>query len=245
MTRKLVHRIGLGVAVILFAAGAYGWWYMAFGRWPFAGDIRHDFGEVELSGRTTRVEHVFELRNRGSDAITIKRVIASCGCVTAEPPADPIAPGETLSFPVSLNLSAAGHKGAKITLMLEDERIQQLYVDAVGLRSTAFKPGAQQVRIRPGETTTLILNASMQDHDDEPGAVDIDSPTNMTVTFRGWEQSSPRDVALRRAAKWRGVFDVTLLDDQEPDSKIAIAVEGELPVIYDVIVLPPLVSGDE
>ena len=241
----MVHRTGLVIAAVLVAAGAYGWWYMAYGRWPFAGSMRHDFGEVEISGRTTRVEHVFHLTNRESDPITIRTVRASCGCVTAEPPDAPIAPGETLEFPVGLNLSAAGHKGAQITLILDDDRIQHLFVDAVGLRTTAFKAGVEEVRIRPGETTTLILDAAIQDHDDEPGETEIVAPSNMTVTFRRWEQSSPRDVALRRAAKWRGVFDVTLHDDQPPDGKIAIAVGDNLPVFFNIVVLPPLESDDE
>ena len=64
MTRRRVNILSLAVLVVLLVAGAWGWWYLNVGRFPLAGKLSHNYGIIEIYGRSASAEHVFHLRNR-------------------------------------------------------------------------------------------------------------------------------------------------------------------------------------
>lgn len=66
----------------------------------------HDFGEV-VPG--TRVEHRFEIANRGDQVLELKPASTSCGCRASLTGADTVFPGETGALNVSVETD--GHAG--------------------------------------------------------------------------------------------------------------------------------------
>ncbi|MDL2282037.1 DUF1573 domain-containing protein [Parabacteroides sp. OttesenSCG-928-G06] len=61
----------------------------------------HDYGEIkEADGK---VEHSFEIENKGDQPLVITRVIPSCGCTTPDWTKEPIAPGKTGSIKITFD----------------------------------------------------------------------------------------------------------------------------------------------
>lgn len=64
-----------------------------------------DFGEVEF-GKV--VEHAFEVKNIGDEALEIKRVSTSCGCTKAEIDKEKLESGESAELLVTYDSGAMG-----------------------------------------------------------------------------------------------------------------------------------------
>lgn len=62
--------------------------------------IVHDFGEVAPG---TRVEHRFEIVNRGDRVLEIRPIESSCGCRASLAAADTVAPGESAGVLLSVD----------------------------------------------------------------------------------------------------------------------------------------------
>lgn len=213
MARRSVTLLGIVLLVVVIAGIGGGWWYMATGRYAFAGDISHDFGEVTILDQTATVEHTFELRNRRSEPIMIEGAKPSCGCTALELPTEPVAPGETIQLPVSMSLSAAGHKGASIALILSDGSVQRLFVEAVGLRRERMTVSTRQLQIPADGQATFTVLYALQDPDAQPPEPRCSPPDGLSIEFKGWKLVTPAD-EMRRAAKWRGLFHVTKTGDE-------------------------------
>lgn len=68
-------------------------------------EAHFDFGAVKYGDI---LKHTFELKNTGSEDLTITKIATSCGCTTAEAEKDIILPEETISLDVT-------YKTAKMT----------------------------------------------------------------------------------------------------------------------------------
>jgi len=65
-----------------------------------------DFGDITQG---EKVEHTFQLENKGTAPLVISNVAATCGCTVPAWPKEPIAPGKTAEIKVTFN--SAGKMG--------------------------------------------------------------------------------------------------------------------------------------
>jgi hypothetical protein len=86
----------------------------------------HDFGEVPPG---TRVEHRFEIVNRGDRVLEIEPAGASCGCRASLTAADTVFPGETGAVTVTLDAEPpSGRRQAWIRVETNDPLERELHL---------------------------------------------------------------------------------------------------------------------
>jgi len=225
MPRKTLHRILLIFLLALAGGLAWGWWWMASGRFPLAGDMHHDFGNVAIVGQTSGFEHTFHLRNRRSEPVVIETIRTGCGCTRAEASTMTVEPGATVDVDVQLSLARAGKKKTTVTLVIDGFGPMTLFLQAVGHRNEAsLSLISPNLHLTPGEATPLTVMAEVQSTDLAPPTPTVTAPEGVTATFRGWKPVTARDAETARAAEWRGMFDVSLAEGAHADgSEMTVA----------------------
>lgn len=160
---------------------------------------RHDFGEVTPG---TRIEHRFEIANRGDGVLELKPRATSCGCRAAVVSADTVPPGETGAIVVSLDTDGQiGPKAAWARVETNDPSDRQIDLLLQG-------SVAGDVRVR---TPRLFLGRVDADRS-RSASVDVEL-TAPTVEISSIRASSERlkVVAARLPPPTRGVrLSVTL-----------------------------------
>jgi hypothetical protein len=160
VTRRKKLLIPLAVVGPIVLALAWAWWYMAVGRFPLVGALRHDFGDLVLQeGRVTGV-HTFRLVNKTGETVVIDAIRASCGCAAGEASTTEVAPGASVEVETRLALFKPGRKQARVTLMLSGFGPQTLFIEgnAVGAGAGRFdrvrKERGGAISPEPGATET-------------------------------------------------------------------------------------------
>jgi len=209
---RRIHLVTLVLALLLIGAGVFGWWYLTIGRWPLAGTFSVNFGEVGLTGQVTTLEHVFELRNRTDRPLVIQGIRASCGCTPIDGSGRIVEAGEVMRLPVKFNLSEVGPKNASLSIIHEDDRVQTLWLRAIGRRSLALQVVDRAVDVGPEREGVIAVMARVQDHDDAPPPLELDVPPGIDVEVGEWTQAAPRQPRRRVPALWRANIRVTTAD---------------------------------
>jgi hypothetical protein len=88
-------------------------------------ETEHNFGTIP-QGKP--VYYNFEIVNKGSVALKLDDVHASCGCTTPEWSHDPIAPGATAKIKVGFNASSEGPFEKFITITYNTNQTKQLKI---------------------------------------------------------------------------------------------------------------------
>jgi hypothetical protein len=90
----------------------------------------HDFGEIEPG---TRVEHRFEIANRGDRVLEIEPAGTSCGCTASLTAADTVFPGETGSVTVAFDADdRTGPRQAWVRVKTNDPIEPELHLSLRG-----------------------------------------------------------------------------------------------------------------
>lgn len=242
--RRVRRLLLLLVPLALIAALGWGWWYMAVGRYPLRGDLRHDFGEVPIYGRSSGADHTFHLRNVTGRTIVIEQIHQSCGCTDVRASTRTVEPGASVDINVTLRLSRAGKKSANVSLVLSDFGVQRLWVHGVGRKEMALWPNQFALQLAPGEPTPLLIFAAIQSSDEEPQAPTVESPEGVAVSFVRWEQVRKRDAERQTAAEWRGTFMVELQADTLPaEARLRIGLDKADPIVI-MLATKPAPPGD-
>ncbi|MHC5114633.1 MAG: DUF1573 domain-containing protein [Planctomycetota bacterium] len=240
--RRLIMIVAVLLATVV-AAGAFGWWFMAVGRHPLKGDLRHDFGDLPILGHEGSADHTFALTNKTGDTIEIQKVQASCGCTRAEVSTTSVAPGATVDVDVTLTLSRPGHKKTSVKLVLAGHGVQTLWIEGVGRKELVIWPNQEFLRLEPNVTTPLLISAARQGSDQPPAAPALELPDGVTGAFVSWEPMGERETdRADEPWHWRGRIDVTLQTPTLPGNQsIVIRVGGEtLPIhLAPVLAAPP------
>jgi hypothetical protein len=234
LLRRLV--LILSPLVVIAALGT-GWWYMAVGRFPLRGDLRHNFGEVPIYGRSADVDYTFHLRNVTGRTVVIEQIHESCGCTVVQESTRTIEPGQTVDIAVTLSLARAGKKSANVALVLRDFGVQRLWVYGTGRKEMDLWTSQYVLDLAPGETTPLLVFAAIQSSDEEPRTPAIRPPEGVSASFLGWERIRRRDADQRTAAEWRGRFMIDLQVETLPADACLYVRLGEaetLPVALSV-----------
>lgn len=77
----------------------------------------HDFGDIEQG---TKVNHVFEFENSGTEPLVLSNVLTTCGCTATSWPREPIAPGEGGEIAVSFNSAGKMGKQNKVVTVVSN-----------------------------------------------------------------------------------------------------------------------------
>ena len=244
MPRRVRRLLLLLVPLVLFAALGWGWWYMAVGRYPLRGDLRHDFGEIPIYGRSSGADHTFHLRNVTGRTIVIEQIHQSCGCTDVHASTRTVEPGASVDINVTLSLARAGKKSASVSLVLSDFGVQRLWVRGLGRKELSLWPNQYALHVARDAPTPLLIFAAIQSSNDQPQAPTIESPEGVAVSFVGWEQVKERDERRQTAAEWRGTFMVELQADTLPaDASLRIGLGKADPIVI-MLATQPAPPGD-
>lgn len=82
----------------------------------FAEDT-HDFGDIEQG---TKVSHVFNFENAGTQPLILSNVLTTCGCTATDWPRDPVAPGDAGKIEVSFNSAGKMGKQNKVITVVSN-----------------------------------------------------------------------------------------------------------------------------
>ncbi|UCD74619.1 MAG: DUF1573 domain-containing protein [Phycisphaerales bacterium] len=229
--REHPHRVGLLVLLILIVVIAAGWglWYFTVGRGPLAGDLHHDFGTVAITGRKTTVRHVFNLTNRTGETLTIRDIRSSCGCAAAKPSQDQLAPGQSVDLDAGLALTRSGLKKARISLVLDDDRIVTLHMTAIGRQERVLSYNEGRLKdgglpVSATRSTVVTLFAEIIDNDDPPAKLKWSAPDGMAVSFSEWSQRIQRKRATHEPARWLAQMTISPVT-QPLDEDAAVVIE--------------------
>lgn len=85
----------------------------------------HDFGKIP-QGKPVYTD--FEIVNIGKEPLTLKSVVASCGCTTPEWSHEPIAPGATSIIKVGYNAATENHFQKTITITYNGDKTKLLTI---------------------------------------------------------------------------------------------------------------------
>lgn len=88
-------------------------------------ETEHDFGKIP-QGKP--VYYTFVIVNKGSEALKLDDVRATCGCTTPEWSKEPIAAGASASIKVGYNAAAEGHFDKFITITYNTSQTKQLKI---------------------------------------------------------------------------------------------------------------------
>ena len=80
-------------------------------------EASHDFGDIEQG---TKVNHVFEFENTGTEPLILSNVLTTCGCTATDWPREPVAPGEGGKIGVSFNSAGKMGKQNKVITVVSN-----------------------------------------------------------------------------------------------------------------------------
>jgi hypothetical protein len=153
----------------------------------------HDFGEV-VPG--TRVEHRFDIVNRGDQVLELKPAGTSCGCRAALLAADTVFPGETGSLTVSMDTDGeVGPQTAWVRLATNDPLDREIDLLLRGSVTADVRLGTRRLylgRVEADESRTASVD------------VELTAPTVEISSIRASSERL-RVVADRLAPPARGV----------------------------------------
>jgi len=201
---------------VLIAGGAWGWWWLNVGRFPLAGELSHDYGNMPIYGRSASAAHTFHLRNRTGKTITIEKIIPGCGCAEVEESTRVLEPGETVDISVTLTLGRSGRKKTDVTLVLGEAGVQTLWIEGTGRKELSLWLSQRHLELTRGEATPFLLIVEVMSTDAEPETPEVKAPEPVEVEFVGWERLEKRDARTAWAARWRGRFRVALTGGELP-----------------------------
>jgi hypothetical protein len=172
-----------------------------------------DIGSIEI-GKPERFSHVFQVENVGKVGADIKRLVASCGCIAAEPATMTLGAGQAVDVPLTINVPPVPGAYAKsLTLELESK----------GSR------GSLVMLIQGSVIATTQLRASPKEVDF--GLLESDERRTRTVRLSRYDNSAVKFVRGTPKANWIAL--------ESPRSLDAADSVCELPVTIDASLLNP------
>jgi hypothetical protein len=90
--------------------------------------------------------------------LNIERIVPDCGCVQFEPKQATVEAGETINLHATMYLYSDGKKAVPVRLLLSDDGVQFLHVQATGRRSGPA-PFTFDTPSLPPQTTTQPTSA--------------------------------------------------------------------------------------
>ena len=166
-----------------------------------------DFGVVQLNEPALSLRHIFLLRNRSKDTVTIRKITTTCGCTAAAADVDRVPPGGDVRVSASLELTDTGTREAQVHLVADRGKRGEVVV--LTLRATARRPRQlravdRHLELALSSSAAIRIYTLEYESDDPPIPPSVSAPAGLTVTFEGWALVHPRHAATGHPARWEG-----------------------------------------
>ncbi len=228
MQHKKLHLLAIAVVVLITG---YGGWFVysnTLGRPLLEGETTHEFGVVLLEGPITEVTHVFELVNNTDEIIHIKDLKSTCKCTTPALEDRQILPGKTMTLTATLEVRDSGLQKAGINLLLGDDRVQTLFVSAVGRRKNPLNYQGRYIELRMGLPSNLPIECETYDGKTEPPPLRVRTPEGVSATFKRWKLTELYEPEWQDPAVWEAELIVTRNKlELSPDDTVDVSLDGE------------------
>lgn len=187
MESKKLHTISITVVVLAVLVG--GWYLYAntLGRPYLDGELEHDFGTVWLEGFETTVSHTFQLDNRTNEIIEVRDVVSSCQCTIPSTDIRRVIPGKSLDLTAKLTVKKSGLLKVSITLFLDGNRTQRLWVNAVGKRKLPLVYLGEHIELLMGLPKNLAVRCEIYQSKKEPPPLRVRSAKGVSANFKRWK----------------------------------------------------------
>ncbi len=186
---------------------------------PLAGESRHDFGVVPISGDRAAVDYTFRLTNRTGRTLAVNDVRPSCGCTSVKASTRSVEPDGTLEIATTLTLTRSGFQRAYVYLDLGEAGMQTLTVQAIGRLTQRLTATQKRLKLASGRAVTLVVRLEVHESNDPPQPPTITAPEGVRATFDAWHQVRRRNKGKAIPARWVGPLKVVRLRTPQPASK--------------------------
>ena len=228
MESKKLHTISVAVVVLAVLVG--GWYLYAntLGRPYLDGELEHDFGTVWLEGFETTVSHTFQLDNRTNEIIELRDIVSSCQCTIPSSDSRRVLPGESLDLMAEITLKKSGLQKSSITLFLDGNRKQRLWVSAVGKRKLPLVYLGDHIELLMGLPKNLAVRCEIYQSKKEPAPLHVRSTRGVSANFKKWKIIEFYDEKWQNPAVFEAELIVTrnVMDLQE-NATIDVSIDGE------------------
>ena len=220
--------------IVLGVLAAAGWWLVE-GSVPISGQRSHDFGLVEVPG-VVQLKHTYLLTNRNRSPISIAAIRPGCGCTTVDFPKDAIAPGASFEIPIVMNLTAAGEKKTKLTMLLDGfEEPVRLFVRAVGLKPWSAEAVDPFFVPDAGMPSFFAVHVARQGGEAEvPPVPEVRGPDVLGLEFDRWETLYLADADEHSPSRWHAIFRANWDGESDPSGDIEVDVAPGITVTLRV-----------
>ncbi len=184
---------------------------------PLAGESRHDFGVVPISGDRAAVDYTFRLTNRTGRTLAVNDVRPSCGCTSVKTSARSVEPDGTLEVATTLALTRSGIQRAHVYLDLGEAGMQTLTVQAIGRLTQRLTATQKRLKLASGRPATLVVRLEVHESNDPPPPPTIAAPEGLLATFDAWHQVRRRNKGKAIPARWAGGISVEFEGGSLPD----------------------------
>ena len=194
---------------------------------PLAGESRHDFGIVPISGDRAAVDYTFRLRNRTGRTLIVNDVRPSCGCTSVKTSARSVEPGGTLEVATTLALTRTGFQRAHVYLDLGEAGMQTLTVQAIGRLTQRLTATQKRLKLGSGRPATMVVLLEVHASNDPPPPPTITAPEGLRATFDTWHQVRRRNKRTATPARWVGRLTVEYTGEPSLPDGAALVIRAD------------------
>ncbi len=194
---------------------------------PLAGESRHDFGVVPISGDRAAVDYTFRLKNRTGRTLAVNDVRPSCGCTSVKASARSVEPDGTLEVATTLALTRSGIQRAHVYLDLGEAGMQTLTVQAIGRLTQRLTATQKRLKLASGRPATLVVRLEVHESNDPPPPPTITAPEGVRATFDAWHQVRRRNKGKAIPARWVGPLTVQYTGEPSLPDGAALVIRAD------------------
>lgn len=185
---------------------------------PLEGELRHDFGIVQIERPASVLEHTFRLRNRTDHTLQLIAAKPTCGCTTTDWPTDPVLSGEELLIPVQLKLQRSQLRKSQVRLIFESGEEATLHIQGVGRfkQSLTCMPPTFTMTRRQQDRMLGVLRLEWYS-DERPPQPEQSIPFGIHVELDQWQLSMAGDARTHTPQIWTIRLYVTMDENSVGD----------------------------
>ena len=223
---RRTQQIGLlAVAAVAIVAAVVAVLLLRRSGGPFEGERAIDLGKKELHSEPAVWTGQFSLRNASAEAVHVLTLRPNCGCVQVELPRKVIPAGELLEIPFTMTLERHGRRTAYIDVILADERVLELRLDAEARETYRVTAAPSDVMLDETKPQSVALIVQVHDGENPPPAPVIEAPAGVTAEFTEWAELEGREMHGEKSRRWRGEINLSI------DSAAGEFSDGELNIL--------------
>ncbi len=221
MDRQTIHRIAILIlAVAGLATAAVIALVVTLGGSVLEGESRHDFGVVLIDSPSSTFEHTFHLINESDKTVVIESAKPSCSCTTAQLSTRILEPGDAVDVTTRMTLKASAHRKVSVTLVLDNDQIHGLWVQASGRLRPQLTSTATILRVAPGSSAMMVLWVEVRDDNENAPQPTLVTPEGVTAKFTRWSLQRKGNKRKGMPAHWNGRVVIEQQADALPEGAV-------------------------